>query len=166
MNECGGVLVPDGDGWRRTCFVEERGLVLALADVVYADGRRPLQITSDHYFPVSRWPSSARLHTAHLYCQMVQGRRIGNQARLGTKMSDETKTKMSTSAKEWAGTADGKAAKARAGLAAIAVRIASRQYQSEPYMSQAVLNLDKGRCLRWNIQREKQCICGQHKGEK
>ncbi len=78
MTECGGVLVPDGDGWRRTCFVEERGLASALAYVIWKDGRHPLQMTNDHYLPVSHWPESKRLHKAHLYCQCVQGRQIGN----------------------------------------------------------------------------------------
>ena len=53
--ECGGVLVPDGDGWRRTCFVDERELAESLADVVWKCGRGPLQISQDHSWPESNW---------------------------------------------------------------------------------------------------------------
>src|ERR1017187_3740066 len=72
MNECGGVLVPDGDNWRRTCFVEERSNEAELASIIYADGTRPLQPSGDHYWPLSNWPDSVRMHTVHLYCQHVQ----------------------------------------------------------------------------------------------
>jgi hypothetical protein len=75
--ECGGVLVPDGDGWRRTCFVEERGLGESLKDVMYADGKRPLQLTIDHVIPKSQGGENGPTHLAHLYCQAVQGGSIG-----------------------------------------------------------------------------------------
>ena len=73
MNECGGVLVPDGDDWRRTCFVEERCLASTLAGVIYRNGARPLKMSSDHYLPKSVWPEDGRLHDVHYYCQLVQG---------------------------------------------------------------------------------------------
>jgi hypothetical protein len=75
---CGGVLVPAGGSWRRTCFVEERGLAGALAVITYADFTCPLQVSSDHYLPKSVWPEDGRLHNVHLYCQKVQGRQIMN----------------------------------------------------------------------------------------
>ena len=79
---CGGVLVPAYMRagrvvyWRRTCFVEERGIAAVLAGVVYANGARPLQTSQDHYLPSSRWPEDGRLHDVHLYCQNVQGGKI------------------------------------------------------------------------------------------
>jgi hypothetical protein len=83
---CPGVLVPSHvrkrDGkvvyWRRTCFVEERGLRDELEDVVYRDGKRPLQLTVDHVWPRSVWPDRTETHLAHLYCQAVQGGSIGS----------------------------------------------------------------------------------------
>ena len=172
MKACGGVLVPafrKKSGrvvyWRRVCFVDERDNRAKLSKLGYKDGRQPLQFTSDHYFPTSRWPDSTRLHTAHLYCQLIQGKRLGYQTRLGSKLTDETKAKMSIAGKAWARTAAGKSAKARAGLAAIASRIASGQFQSESHLAHATPNLNKGRCFRWNIKRHKPCVCGQHKEE-
>src|ERR1017187_5733475 len=100
---CGGVLVPAYMRagrvvyWRRTCFVEERGLAEVLADVVWADSHRPLQPSEDHYLPSKDWPDSTRMHIVHLYCQKVQGNQIGS-AMVGREVSYGTRAKLSAAA--------------------------------------------------------------------
>lgn len=189
MIKCGGVLVPDGYGWRRACFVDERGLATALADVIWQDGKRPLQPSEDHYWPESHWPGSTRMHTVHLYCQAVQGGLIAGPMlaewyltspgqvqqfealRLASTAgrTPEADVKRSDSMKRWATTEDGQAHIANASVAAHlpqpwANTIRSlKAYAATRAGSEKISRASaKGSCQHWQINRDKPCVCGQH----
>lgn len=74
---CAGVLVPDGEGHRRVCFVQERA--------EHHTGRpfteRELRPSVDHFIPLSmgglnEW---SNLHIVHKYDQNVQGGSFGGR---------------------------------------------------------------------------------------
>jgi hypothetical protein len=150
MIKCGGVLVPKGDGWRRVCFVEERGLATSLAIVVYQNGTRPLQMSSDHYLPKSVWPEDGRLHDVHYYCQLVQGRLIADAN--GGRIKADAANK----AAGYPGLAAGLVTQASVGYSGLVAARSAQVTAGHP-------NLTKAICQRWQVNRGKPCTCGQHK---
>src|ERR1017187_6096018 len=169
---CGGVLVPDGDGWRRTCFVVEGGLTETLADVIYRSGKHPLQPSEDHYWPLSNWPGSTRMHTVHHYCQHVQGGLI-RVAGCGPIVLSLIGLAASHAA-GYPGFTRGRAIRASANypelITARTASLTSRSAAGHPELAAGRItqakagysNLAKAQCQRWNINRGKPCTCRQH----